>query len=374
MQDDRRCMGHFSICSTIHSPGTNGGHEPYANSCRGASTLAVTRARLDIGDMDDAVEFYFAKGLAQSTQRSYNSGCRRFALFCDTFFLQPSPVTEHKLCIFTAHLASQRLKHRTIKVYLASIRFNIIKQGLHNPFLGNTMERLEYVLRGIKREEAERQPAPTRRRLPITPDILIKLKAVWSTRAGEEADMKMLWAACCLGFFAFLRAGEFTVPSDTEFDEEVHLTWNDVSIDDPGSPSFLRVHIKQSKTDPFREGTYLYVGRTGTELCPVAAILEYMCLRGQGRGPLFRFKDGRPLTRPRLVEALRSALNEAGINQADYCSHSFRIGAATTAAQKGVEDSVIKTLGRWKSVAYQQYVRIPTDRLVGLSAVLATLI
>ena len=181
----------------------------------------------------------------------------------------------------------------------------------------------------------------------------------------------MLWAACCLGFFAFLRAGEFAVPSDTEFDEEVHLTWNDVSIDDPGSPSFLRVHIKQSKTDPFREGTYLYVGRTGTELCPVAAILDYMCLRGQGRGPLFRFK---PLTRPRLVEALRSALNEAGINQADYCSHSFRIGADTTAAQKGVEDSVIKTLGRWKSVAYQQYVRIPTDRLVGLSAVLATLI
>ena len=107
---------------------------------------------------------------------------------------------------------------------------------------------------------------------------------------------------------------------------------------------------------------------------PVAAILDYMCLRGQGRGPLFRFKDGRPLTRPRLVEALRSALDEAGINQADYCSHSFRIGAATTAAQKGVEDSVIKTLGRWKSVANQQYVRIPTDRLVGLSAVLATLI
>ena len=121
----------------------------------------------------------------------------------------------------------------------------------------------------------------------------------------------------------------------------MRITWNDVSIDDPGSPSFLRVRIKQSKTDPFREGTYLYVGRTGTELCPVAAILDYMCLRGQGRGPLFRFKDGRPLTRPRLVEALRSALNdEAGINQADYCSHSFRIGAATTAAQKGVEDSL----------------------------------
>ena len=224
------------------------------------------------------------------------------------------------------------------------------------------MEQLEYVPRGIKLEEAEPQSASTRRRLPITPDILIKLKAVWSRMAGEEADMMMLWAACCLGFFAFLRAGEFTVQSDTEFDEEVHLNWNDASIDDPGSPSFLQVHIKQSKTDPFREGTYLYVGRTGTELCPVAALLDYMSLRGQGRG-----------IHPRLVEALRSALDKAGINQADYCSLSFRIGAAMTAAQKGVKDSVIKTLGQWKSMAYQQYVRIPMDRLVGLSAVLATL-
>ena len=89
----------------------------------------------------------------------------------------------------------------------------------------------------------------------------------------------------------------------------------------------------------------------------MAALLDYLCVRGPGEGPLFRFEDGRPLTRLRLVAAMRLALEKAGINQTDYCSHSFRIGAATTAAEKGIEDSVIKTLGRWKSAAYQQYVR-----------------
>ena len=34
---------------------------------------------------------------------------------------------------------------------------------------------------------------------------------------------------------------------------------------------------------------------------------------------------------------------------------------------KGVEDSVIKTLGRWESVAYLQYVRIPRERLTAYS-------
>ena len=50
-----------------------------------------------------------------------------------------------------------------------------------------------------------------------------------------------------------------------------------------------------------------------------------------------------------------------------YSGHSFRIGAATTAASVGVEDSLIKTLGRWESSAYLLYVRVPRDRLALVS-------
>ena len=51
--------------------------------------------------------------------------------------------------------------------------------------------------------------------------------------------------------------------------------------------------------------------------------------------------------------------------QDQYCGRSLRIGAATTAAAKGLEDSIIKTLGRWESVAYLQYVKIPRQQLAG---------
>ena len=44
-----------------------------------------------------------------------------------------------------------------------------------------------------------------------------------------------------------------------------------------------------------------------------------------------------------------------------YSGHSFRIGAATTAAECGLQDSMIKAVERWESSAYQVYVRMPKD-------------
>ena len=74
-------------------------------------------------------------------------------------------------------------------------------------------------------------------------------------------------------------------------------------------------------------------------------MLAYLAIRGEGPGPLFRFASGKPLTRDRLVTEIRSALSAAGHREQLYAGHSFRVGAATTAAQRGISDSAIQTLG-----------------------------
>ena len=68
--------------------------------------------------------------------------------------------------------------------------------------------------------------------------------------------------------------------------------------------------VKQSKTDPFRRGVPLYVGRTGVNLCPVAVMLSYLELRGGKPGPLFLFQNMKPLARPHFVDAVRDALEK----------------------------------------------------------------
>ena len=72
-----------------------------------------------------------------------------------------------------------------------------------------------------------------------------------------------------------------------------------------------------------------------------------MVERGSVSSPLFTWSNGHYLTCDRFVLEVRKALLAVGIKAEDYAGHSFRIGAATTAAEKGIQDSLIKTLGRW---------------------------
>ena len=179
------------------------------------------------------------------------------------------------------------VKHRTIKCYLSVIRFLHIAEGEADPFKSSHL-RLQYVLQGVRRAEAEKG-LERRERLPITPRILRLLKAEWDKEAADP-DVVMIWAACCLGFFGFLWAGEMTVPGDRGYDA-VHLSFRDISVDDPANPQMLKVTIKQSKTDPFRKGLDIYMGRTNTNLCPVRALLQYLVVRRRKDWPLFQFQE-----------------------------------------------------------------------------------
>ena len=60
---------------------------------------------------------------------------------------------------------------------------------------------------------------------------------------------------------------------------------------------------------------------------------------------------------------VKEALAAPGVDNSPYSGHSFRSGAATTAMEFGVGDATIKMLGRWKSSAYQVYMKTPRDRL-----------
>ena len=183
-------------------------------------------------------------------------------------------MTENILTHFVAFLYREGLKVGTVKSYLAATHYTQITLGLGNPHMEN-MSKLEYMIQGVKRLTS----GPTRARLPITLPLLAKLRGVWY--AGQsKRDAMMLWAAATMCFFGFLRVGEVMVPSNLAFDPSMHLLVADISVDSHSGPTYIAVNIKTSKTDLFRRGVTIYLGRTHGQICLVAANLAYVVERG----------------------------------------------------------------------------------------------
>ena len=316
--------------------------------------------------MDTAVHELLVRGVSRATLATYASGKKRYLSFCEQFGLSPLPVSETILCRFVAFLSAIPINYQSIRSYLSAVRHLQITSGLPDPAL-SPFARLDYVLKGARRQGLT---APRPKRMPITAQVLQQIHQAWA-QLPPTFDRVMLWAAFCLGFFGFMRAGEFTCPSLQAFTPNM-LAVRDIQVDSHSAPSHLSVLLRESKTDQFGAGMTIHLGATGDKLCPVVAMLGYLAIRPPSPGPLFIFKDGTSLSRQRLVQMLRQALQLAGISDTGFSGHSFRIGAATAAAQAGLNDSLIQTLGRWKSAAFNVYIRTPWQQIAAVSQSLAS--
>ena len=230
--------------------------------------VAHPETQLGLTRLDELAKDLFIKGLAPSTTRTYDSAKRRYLTFCQLYHLTPLPLSESILCRFVTFLSTQSLKYQSIKSYLSALRHLQITQGFQDPFIAGMFPRLEYIMKGIRRSPTT---LPPRQRLPITPNLLRAIHTLWSPKA-DNPDSHLLWAACCMAFFGFLRSGELTAPAATNFDPQSTLLLSDIALDSHEAPAVVAVTLERSKTDPFRLGVTLFLGKTGDVVCPVKSL------------------------------------------------------------------------------------------------------
>ncbi|XP_033750488.1 uncharacterized protein LOC117334792 [Pecten maximus] len=264
-------------------------------------------------------------------------------------------VTEDMLIYFVAHCHNSNLSYATIKLYLCGIRFMCLQKDIPYPSNAN-LARMQAVLGGVKRGRVK----TVKPRYPITFNILRNICGYLRKNSNSFCDL-MLETACTIAFFGFLRCGEFTVKSN--FDSNDNLCVEDMTI----ANDYVLLYLKKSKTDPFREGIMLKIFKTNKFVCPHCVCSKYMESRQRQtpspKDPLFVTVGGQPLTRTVFITKLRHVLECLNINSDLYNGHSFRIGAATSAAAVHIEDHLIKVLGRWSSDAYCRYIRTPQSTI-----------
>ena len=154
-------------------------------------------------------------------------------------------------------------------------------------------------------------PHKTCKKEPITAEILHKL---YDKFVSKEAELPIIrtMIICLLGYAGFFRFNELASlkESDMKFYED-----------------HVEVFVESSKTDQYREGTWVPIARTGSKICPVAMLERYWNL-GKISGDIdrllfrgltqtkqgYRLRPSGGISYSRVRELLLDKLKEVGLN------------------------------------------------------------
>ncbi|XP_021367462.1 uncharacterized protein LOC110459501 [Mizuhopecten yessoensis] len=335
-----------------------------STSCQ-QSPMSLPRVLSSNVELNQTVNDLWDSALTSSTRGVYHTGFTAYKTFLllsgVNWLCTMPPVSEDLLMFFVAHcFKTLNIKASTIKLYLCGIRYSYMRAGHANPLVardGQAFIRLNTILNGVKKQQGvTRKP-----RLPITFNILEKICLLLRSGVFSPFLDVMMETACTVAFFGFLRCGEFCVTG--AFDPTRHLCMEDVNID--LVQQCVHITLKVSKCDPFRKGISIVLYSTCKSVCPYTTLKRYLSLRTTTAGrrctihdldPFFVTDSGSPLSRTTFISYLRTVISRLGLDDRVYSGHSFRIGAATSAANSQIEDHLIKTLGRWSSDCYQRYI------------------
>ena len=265
------------------------------------------------------------------------------------------PVSRSNLAGFITHMFAANYASSTILSTVSAVSYSHKIVGLADPADNFYIKKL---LVGIHKKSSS-----VDLRRPIDLHMLGQLVSATKAVIPEKFTQLCVAAMYMLAFHGFLRIGEITVRAGVPIENVIHR--NDIRIV-PGhvgrnKPS-LRLTIRHAKHQQVNRPVMLEITSQSTN-CPVAHICRYLQTRGSSAGPLFVFPDKTPMSRTYFAAKLSACLEHAGYDPGLYKCHSFRIGAATTAATRGFTDRQIQTMGRWKSAAFKRYIRIPMMQL-----------
>lgn len=233
--------------------------------------------------------------------------------------------------------------YSTARTYLAGIAAKHKLNGWGDP-TDNFM--LQKVMQGFAKANQSRD-----NRLPITLSRLQQLIPALSTVCSSTYENALFKAAFTMAFFGFFRVSEL-VGQGKGGRQGLKLSCVKLGRD-------LIVTLTGSKTDQLGKGAQVRLRGVDNlpGICPVQAMAEYLQIRAPVGDTMFVHYSGEPLTRYQFQAVIKKGARILGWDVTRFSSHSFRIGAATTAAANGTSAQAIMEKGRWRSAAVHKYVR-----------------
>lgn len=291
--------------------------------------------------------------LTKNSFQNYNRSINYYKDFLALYFPASSvlPISLEYLVLFIAYCMHRQLSFNTVSSYVSML--NYVQKMAGFPDLSKSFV-IKKCLEGFRKKKAR---ADTR--LPITPAILKRLVESLTHLGFSKFLQILLKAMYLMAFHAFLRVGEITSTSSSPKNIISFTSVNFLLTGEHPFAVLLDMSHFKHHTGKSCHKFQINCNVKNVDLCPVHAVWEYCKMRGIQNGPLFCFMDGKPIPRQYFTRQLQLSLQWAGCDTAVYKGHSFRIGAASSAAMMGISSDNIQLMGRWHSDAYKKYIRIP---------------
>jgi integrase len=280
-----------------------------------------------------------ARTRSEKTVACYESDWIQFCRWCRDAGRCALPADSDTVTLYAA-AALERHRGSTVVRRIAAVRARHVAAGFPVPDTRDARA----VVAGSERSA----PKPSMAKAALTVDelglIVDRLRAEASPVAVRDCAMFLF------GFASGMRRSELTA-----------LELADLKLE----PKGLRVTIRKSKTDQLSRGRVIGIFRARRKrLCAVAAIREWLRVRGRWEGPLFcPFTPQGVVVRRAMCadyfgEVIQRRAAEVGLDPAKIGGHSLRAGMVTAALETGAAESLVMLRTGHKSIkTMERYVR-----------------
>lgn len=280
--------------------------------------------------------------LAPASTQAYKRAWATFRNFANKFHISNDlPLSQDTLALFISYLFAEGYAASSIVSFISSIAY------IHriNNLPDNTSCFLVQKLLSSCRKSRPSMDI----RLPITIAVLHKICGALENTVSNIYKKVLFQAMFLLAFHGFLRIGEITSSCTANH----ILQMSQVTF----LKSKILIHFQNYKHSGGKVFTLTINSCNSFKYCPVGALDYYLKMRGRREGPLFCYPPNIPVSRHEFSNILKESLMFCNLDVNRFKGHSFRIGMASYCASRGMSDSQIRFLGRWKSDAFKSYIR-----------------
>lgn len=282
------------------------------------------------------------------------------------------------LLSFIAYLyGEQQVSHRTVGVYLSGLRHWFKQKFLREfdecfdePIIAQARSSLHYLAVRDDSLEADKKT------LPFTCDMVVFAGAVYLQREPQTLESEGIHACMVIAFCCLMRRCEIFITAANHYLRGqdvmfgVFIDGIEISIYPRDAWKYklsavrnVTITVHSAKNDWKGEGHRMFFSVNDPEANSLGFDLVLVMFswaqkaRPRNDDAFLAYNKGRDIISYAMVsKVIKAVAQEFGFDPVHYHMHSLRVGGASTLAAAGKPSHYIQKMGRWKSLAFLQYI------------------